>query len=351
MGKSIGAKSGFAGCRRGHVFVKSSQRRHRMHIRTLANRGVPLQVLRLIILALATTAFDWVCPEAAAGVEGWLSMLEMFAGVANVASAFSAVGLRAMAFDLRLNDILHDILSPAGFAFALWVCCVALPPGAFVMLAPVCSSWVWMCSSVSKRSKGRPMGDRHRLFVRVGNRMVSRVAILLMILSARGVVWALEQPASSVMQYHPRFQEVLRIFNVHQVTLDMGAYGGCTRKPSVLYSIAPEICEMYKRAAADQVFSVSLVTKDAEGGVTGSKAALKHSQCYPPEFAKQLAAWFVRHMQEFQSRGGATYDSDAARRIGYKWLFGTELTDSGLFRDARLTAVFQFLQVGPMRAP
>ena len=38
--------------------------------------------------------------------------------------------------------------------------------------------------------------------------MVSRLCLLLLIATARGIAWVIEQPASSLLRHHPRFLEV-----------------------------------------------------------------------------------------------------------------------------------------------
>ena len=48
--------------------------------------------------------------------------------------------------------------------------------------------------------------------------MVSRLILLLWICSARGLAWCVEQPASSVMECHARFQafvDSVRVFKTH----------------------------------------------------------------------------------------------------------------------------------------
>ena len=47
----------------------------------------------------------------------------------------------------------------------------------------------------------------------------------------------LEQPASSIMEYHPSFQRMLRLLGeTRRMMLCMSNYGGQTRKATVLYS-------------------------------------------------------------------------------------------------------------------
>lgn len=50
------------------------------------------------------------------------------------------------------------------------------------------------------------------------NEMVTRCIILCIICSILGIPWVLEQPASSVMQYHPHFQYFTKRFDVYRAT-------------------------------------------------------------------------------------------------------------------------------------
>ena len=47
--------------------------------------------------------------------------------------------------------------------------------------------------------------------------MVARCAISILVLSALGVPWALEQPSSSVLEFHPAMQFIAKKFSVHKV--------------------------------------------------------------------------------------------------------------------------------------
>ena len=51
-------------------------------------------------------------------------------------------------------------------------------------------------------------------FVRIGNLLASRMALLLIVASARGCRWLVEQPSGSILESHPRFQHVLSIIKV-----------------------------------------------------------------------------------------------------------------------------------------
>lgn len=113
-----------------------------------------------------------------------------------------------------------------------------LRAGSICWLAPVCGSWVFVSRGATGRNKAFPMGYPTSPSARRGNLMVSRLVLLLYLLRAKQCMWIIEQPASSLLHLHTRFQEWLKQTETHvfRVHLDMGAYGHSTRKPTHLYS-------------------------------------------------------------------------------------------------------------------
>ncbi len=108
--------------------------------------------------------------------------------------------------------------------------------GSLVWLAPVCGSWVFVSRSSTGRCKAFPMGRGGSNSVRIGNLMVSRLVLLLHLLKAKGCMWVVEQPASSLLYLHTRFQDWLKHSDVFRIHMDMGAFGHPTQKPTHLYS-------------------------------------------------------------------------------------------------------------------
>ena len=66
------------------------------------------------------------------------------------------------------------------------------------------------------------LGNRGFSFVQIGNILCSRLVLMLLICSARGCRWLVEQPEGSSLPNHPRFQELLEIVRVpwHLQNLD-----------------------------------------------------------------------------------------------------------------------------------
>ena len=132
-----------------------------------------------------------------------LDCVEYFAGQQAVTNGFRAAGFRSVAYEVKRDSVCMDILSDAGYAFAVALAC-QLQPGRFSLLAPVCSTWVWMCRHSAQRGYFQPLGNKSSEVVQSANVMVSRCVLLVMIMCSKGCMVVLEQPASSLMQYPAR---------------------------------------------------------------------------------------------------------------------------------------------------
>ena len=66
----------------------------------------------------------------------------------------------------------------------------------------------------SGRSVFCPLGDESRKFVAEGNRLASRLILMLYVCVSQGCIFLLEQPEGSIFSSHPRWQEFLEIVQV-----------------------------------------------------------------------------------------------------------------------------------------
>ncbi len=218
-----------------------------------------------------------------------LHCVEFFAGRAAVAQAFRRASLSSFAYDIKLETMSHDILHPQGFIEALRLC-LALVPGGLAHLAPVCSTWVWMSRGSTGRTLATPLGSPQSRPVAEGNRMVARVALLLMVLHCRAAAWILEQPGSSLMLHHPRLQYLKGRLPWHEVRTSMGAFGAPTPKATVLYA-SDEWALALGRKQPQGLKSEGVVKKIAKGRVQGGPR-LKATQEYPDGYGEAvLRAW------------------------------------------------------------
>ena len=217
-----------------------------------------------------------------------LDQVEYFAGKMAVTVEAQLDGRVAVPFERDIEqwgDM--DITTPRGFLMAV-ILALRIKDGGSSLLAVVCSGWVWINRASSRRSRWQPLGqDGVQAYVSNANLMVSRCVVLLWLFYARNVWVVLEQPASSLLQEHPRVQEMLhqglRLYRLH---LHMKDYGAPTKKPSWLYSFHEWVCEIGDYQAEPQELyrgpKKEMAVKHGSS-VTGCKD-LKDSQTYPRPF-------------------------------------------------------------------
>ena len=66
--------------------------------------------------------------------------------------------------------------------------------------------------------------------------MVSRLVLLLYIAASNGVMFVVEQPKGSLLQYHPRFQQLMADMQLWRKFISMRAFGAHSSKGTWLYS-------------------------------------------------------------------------------------------------------------------
>ena len=116
------------------------------------------------------------------------------------------------------------------------------------------------------RSKTNPLGRNDSEAVSNGNVLASRAIILMLLASAKGVFWCLEQPSSSCMEYHPIFQALLRLLTVRRVTFRMSQFGSPTPKRTILYSSSSETQMIRDSGVLQRLFtSVRLCYGNSKG--------------------------------------------------------------------------------------
>ncbi|CAE7685791.1 unnamed protein product [Symbiodinium sp. CCMP2456] len=152
-----------------------------------------------------------------------------------VTLALRAARLRGVAVDLQLDPRTMDLLQPAGFCLAV-VEILRLRPGSLVVIALDCRSF----SSMSRWSSGRSLiklwGYKDREFVASGNKLSSRVALLIYLCQWRSLRWLLEQPDGSMLPHLPRFQKLWKQFDVYHSYFWMGKFNGPTPKRHRIWS-------------------------------------------------------------------------------------------------------------------
>jgi len=279
-----------------------------------------------------------------------LDAVEYFAGRAAVTRALQAIGFQAVPYDVSYAMNGQNILSDKGFALALQLA-LRLKWGGFCMLAPVCSSWVWMSRAATKRSATEPMGDTTVRCVAEGNLMLARVVLLLKLLHAKHVVWVLEQPSSSLWEKTSAMQQLMTEMNIYKKFLWMGNYGGASPKPTCLYSNAACVQELAGESLDRSKFTkqtgMTRRYRDTHGAqrVSGDKN-LKESQHYPEAFGHAIAAWYAQQRNaRLQEAHTLKASHDAAVQANQKaWMSCWQASPDAISSEAGMASVIAYLK-------
>ena len=158
--------------------------------------------------------------------------VEFFAGVKTIMRGMCAFDYPFKSFEINDNDNNQDINSRAGFINAVAFVLSCIPFG-FIWCAVVCSTWVFM----SKSSTGRhihPLGYGGSITCHYANVMVQRVCMLLELATSMQVHWVVEQPRSSTLHEHPRWELMAErhaiIWSIRCINTFMGAFMGDSEK-------------------------------------------------------------------------------------------------------------------------
>ena len=169
-----------------------------------------------------------------------VDLVEYFCGVASHVRAFEDMGLTAVGYDCLKDPFFMNMLGTAGIVTALMLALRIRNGDGAAWLATVCSSWVWICRSGSKRSSSEPLGDADAAFVQDGNTMTARTGLIMLLMLAKRSWWLLEQPQSSLMSLHPALAYIRSLTlpwcQWHEASTYMGAYSAQSMKPTVLWS-------------------------------------------------------------------------------------------------------------------
>ncbi len=248
-----------------------------------------------------------------------VDFLETFAGEREVTKAWLRAGKRAVACEIKDHPERCNFVGPQGWATVVYLALRTRPAGGF-LAAPVCSTWVWMNRATARRSVLFPLGDQRRQQNRDANKMISNLTLLLYLLTARGVMWVVEQPSSSLMEAHPRWQTLCERMPIYKIGIWMSDFGGSTPKRTVLYSQVPWIPELCQYRLKDTRGVVSgrpdMVTSHTTAAgrkhITGIKSQLKNSQTYPRGFGEALHKLHQAHEGELRRHAHAHKRAAAA---------------------------------------
>ena len=221
------------------------------------------------------------------------------------------------------NDVLDDpvrqnVLTEKGVKRFLDLLSLAsLKPGSFVWVDPPCSWFVWMSSSIHKRTAGNPIGDLSHPEVRRHNRIAEFAANVMQVCHAFGMAFVFEQPYSSVMPHFPQVAAALTATRARKIVIHLGKFGAKTVKPLQLWGTVPWLKTLQEVAGYVHVgnlrprfgpwprapahtrslpwrimieASTETLTETTESGqVNGKKEEMSESSAYPELFCDVVA--------------------------------------------------------------
>ena len=215
-----------------------------------------------------------------------LDCLELFAGKYRLTAAVQDAGFTALPFD-KVLDPEQNVLCEGGFELAFRLL-LRVRPGGLLWAAPECKTWVFVSRSTYKRSNSNPGGDQGSWKVVAANKLVSRTVTLCLVAWWRGLRVVVENPTSSIVPRFSPMRELITEVLRERVHVWLGNFGAPSEKPLFLWTNWPALRHL-ARGKPQMSTASSLVTKEADGRVTGNAAELHDSQAYPPEFGVAVA--------------------------------------------------------------
>ncbi|CAK9097074.1 unnamed protein product [Durusdinium trenchii] len=215
------------------------------------------------------------------------------------------------------NSNFMDLTHASGFALAILCLLRTVPgPGGFGCHFGIkCSSFSKMNVGTSQRSTCSSTGFSEYKSVQVGNQLLERSCCLVLLATALGGAWSVEQPSGSLLQFYPAWRETLQsIFQsggahaVHMVKWWMGHFGSSTPKRHYAFANSAQIHRVdmgklegwksdprIKKKSADRY-------RDAAGQLRyKGNENLRGTEVYPIPFARLMADLIDDHKVEMPS--------------------------------------------------
>lgn len=253
-----------------------------------------------------------------------LDVVELWSGVGAIAEAAREAGFAAVEFDINRVPGTTDTDRPAetenillepGFKRALELT-MRLRPGGILWMAPVCSSWVFLSLSRTKRKRGtRYEGNMGCRAVREGNEMARIAAFLYKVAHARGATPVLENPPSSTLFLYGPLVDSLAAVDAERHTavcphcaFSAARVGRRFGKKFKFMSTAAWVRKLARKCKCPGRKHIKLVKEkfvDGKRKATGCQALLRESAAYPKPLGRAV-------IQAWQSVAGGVASVSAA---------------------------------------
>ncbi|CAE7740361.1 RHM1 [Symbiodinium sp. CCMP2456] len=219
-----------------------------------------------------------------------LSCLDLFGASGAIKKAWSGHHKKAELYDIKTNGPQHDICSEGGFENLMRMG-LRIKPGGVIVAGPPCSLFIFLSSSIHRRSPHRPWGNQEYRSVRLSNCIVRNMTTFLQLMSERHVRWVIEQPSGSQMFRLPPLRRLMREVDAVPVTTYMGCFAHKMKKRTILVGTLPSLPRMERSLRPEDRKRFDKNRRKfyirCDGKVHGTKA-LQSSADYTPQFCEAL---------------------------------------------------------------
>ena len=284
-----------------------------------------------------------------------LDFVEVFAGTKRITQQMRLANYRAASFEIEDDPVHQDINSGPGYAnLVRMILSTDGEKGGGLLSAIVCSTWVPINLGTSKRSPANPLGRVELPSVAEGNLQAARMALVLQLATALGLLWLLEQPCRSLLMHYPRLASLFYKSFISKESFAMWKFGHKSRKPTWLWSNAMWLSDIHSYVVPllrrRSLHPAAKTYYDAQGrkkfhGDKGTKA----TQAYPVGFARAVVQLFGGRRQDLAAdfaslakevEHWAQHGSEDAL---YEMLTTRLPADKTGWADAQLDGVFAWL--------
>ena len=228
-----------------------------------------------------------------------LDFIEGFAGAGAISQSLVDNGQKVRSFDLCISKE-HDVLTKEGLR--RWIMALlSTRIGAGFWCAFDCSSFVCISSSKARRvSANDYLGDQARPFVRRGNEILLRSAMMILLALLTSVRPVVEQPTSSVAHRLSMMSKLSTYFGVCRVPTYLGAFGAPSLKAMKLLGFGdagPWVRRLRRAPPVGKMLLTLAIkhrTKNGKRAFTGKPQKVKQSACYTLAFGQAVASAFMQ---------------------------------------------------------
>ena len=251
---------------------------------------------------------------------GRLGCLELFAGCHSIVNGFKDLGMPAVGMDYATGSAFDDVNTTPGFVRAL-LFVLGLEPDGMLWAAPPCRTWVWIGRWQTQRSARNPLGSNSGCVAEANVQVACVVLLILIGLLLHNVRFWFEQPASSLIEGHPRVQQLQAILNssMERVFTWLQEYGAEACKPLHLWTNAEHADTMYRKLVArPHVKTATVRMANGRAQVTGIANTLTATAAYPKQFGLAVAHHHAMHRVCF-GEGVPVDNLDGIQSSGDLW--------------------------------